>query len=117
MTTRRRPPVTGSTSQSATVKCSGANHSHSSVDVYLARDFIQGLSPLVAGEVELLGAGTDTAFRVDGGWVVRFSLVPDAQGTLATEVALLPLIAPELPVAVPPPEHVARRDGRLAFAV
>src|SRR5262245_48191535 len=82
-----------------------------------ARQLIRESSPLAAGDVELLGAGTDSAaFRVDGEWVVRFPLVPDAQGTLATELALLPALAPELPVPVPRPEHVAERDGRLVFA-
>jgi aminoglycoside 2''-phosphotransferase len=82
-----------------------------------ARQLIREHSPLTADELELLGAGTDSAaFRVDGDWVVRFPLVPDAQGTLATELALLPALAPALPVAVPHPEHVAERDGRLVFA-
>jgi aminoglycoside 2''-phosphotransferase len=87
------------------------------MDADRAGRVIRELSPLAAATVELLGAGTDSAaFRVDGDWVVRFPLVPDAQGTLATELALLPALAPELPVPVPHPEHVAERDGRLVFA-
>jgi aminoglycoside 2''-phosphotransferase len=87
------------------------------MDADRARQLIRESSPLAADEVELLGAGTDSAaFRVDGDWVVRFPLVPDAQGTLATELALLPGLASALPVAVPQPEHVAERDGRLVFA-
>jgi aminoglycoside 2''-phosphotransferase len=61
--------------------------------------------------------GTESAaFRVDGDWVVRFPVAPRAQASLATELALLPALAPRLPVAVPRPEHVAERDGRLVFA-
>jgi aminoglycoside 2''-phosphotransferase len=87
------------------------------VDTDRARRLIRELSPLAADDVELLGAGADSAaFRVDTEWVARFPLVPDAQGTLATELALLPEIAPHLPVPAPYPEHVAERDGRLVFA-
>jgi aminoglycoside 2''-phosphotransferase len=86
------------------------------MDVARARQLIRELSPLAADDVETLGAGTDSAaFRVDGAWVVRFPLAPDAQATLATELALLPELAPELPVAVPRPEQVAERDGQVVF--
>jgi aminoglycoside phosphotransferase (APT) family kinase protein len=47
--------------------------------------------------------------------VARFPLVPAAQRTLATELALLPELARRLPVAVPRPQHVGERDGRLVF--
>jgi len=87
-----------------------------SIGIEQARRLVRELSPLAAGTVEWLGAGTDSAaVRVDDEWVVRFPLVPDAQATLATELALLPLLAPRLPVAVPRPEHVAERDGQLVF--
>jgi aminoglycoside 2''-phosphotransferase len=85
-------------------------------DIERARRLICELSPLHADRVELLGAGDDSAaFRVDRDWVVRFPLVPDAQRTLATELALLPRLAPHLPVMVPCPEHTAERDGQLVF--
>ena len=48
--------------------------------------------------------------------MVRFPLVPEAQRTLRTELALLPHLARDLPVAVPYPEHIAERDGRLLFS-
>lgn len=86
------------------------------LDTDRARRLIRELSPLAAATVELLGAGTDSmAFRVDGEWVARFPLVPDAQRTLSTELALLPGLAPLLPVAVPSPEHIAECEGELAF--
>ena len=81
-----------------------------------ARQVVRELSPLAADTVEPLGAGDESvAFRVDREWVVRFPLVPEAERTLATELALLPVLAPQLRVAVPRPEHVGRRDGRLVF--
>jgi aminoglycoside 2''-phosphotransferase len=87
------------------------------MDVARAQRLIRELSPLAAADVEVLGAGTEsTAFRVDGAWVVRFPLVPEAPASLATELALLPDLAPGLPVAVPCPEHVGERDGQLVFS-
>jgi aminoglycoside 2''-phosphotransferase len=87
------------------------------VDIDHARQLVRELSPVAAGDVQLLGAGTDSAaFRVDGEWVVRFPLVRDAQRTLSTELALLPELAPALPVAVPRPELVGEREGELVFA-
>jgi aminoglycoside 2''-phosphotransferase len=87
------------------------------VDMDHARQLVRELSPVAADDVQLLGAGTDSAaFRVDGEWVVRFPLVRDAQRTLSTELALLPELAPALPVAVPRPELVGEREGELVFA-
>jgi aminoglycoside 2''-phosphotransferase len=77
---------------------------------------IRELSPLAAETVEVLGAGAESeTFRVDGSWVVRFPLDPDAQRSAATELVLLPALAPHLPVPVPRPEHVGERDGRIVF--
>lgn len=87
------------------------------IDIDRARDLIRRQSDLAARTVELLGAGTDSAaFRVDTEWVVRFPLVPEAQRTLRTELALLPYLARDLPVAVPYPEHIAEQDGQLVFS-
>jgi aminoglycoside 2''-phosphotransferase len=81
-----------------------------------ARQLVRELSPLAAETVEPLGVGDDSvAFRVDGEWVARFPLVPEAQRTLSTELALLPVLAPRLPVAVPRPEHIGSRGGQLVF--
>jgi len=88
----------------------------STIDLDRAQQLIRELSPFAAVTVELLGAGTESAaFRVDGEWVARFPLAPQAQRTLAIELALLPRLAPQLPVAVPHPEHVAELRGQLAF--
>ena len=75
------------------------------MDAERARRLIRKHSPLAADVVEPLGSGTDNAaLRVDGEWVVRFPLVPEARTSLATELALLPQL--ELPVPVPRVEHV-----------
>src|SRR4051794_31618845 len=88
------------------------------MDIDSARQLIRELSPLAADTVELLGAGAESAaVRVDREWVARFPLVPEAQETLATELAVRPAIAPELSVPVPPPEPVAVRGERLVFVV
>src|SRR3954454_12330605 len=88
----------------------------STMDLDRAQQLIRELSPLAAVTVELLGAGTESAaFRVDGDWVVRFPLVPQAQGRLSIELALLSRLASQLPVAVPHPKHVAEVGGQLAF--
>jgi aminoglycoside 2''-phosphotransferase len=82
-----------------------------------ARELIRALSPLAADSVELLGAGAESAaFRVDVEWVVRFPLLPAAQRTLSTELALLPQLAPRLPVAVPRVEHIGERGRELGFS-
>jgi aminoglycoside 2''-phosphotransferase len=82
-----------------------------------ARDAIRELTPVPAGTVAELGRGTDSvAFLVDGEWVFRFPVVPNAQRTLRRELALLPGLRRALPLAVPGVEHVGRRDGRLVFA-
>jgi aminoglycoside phosphotransferase (APT) family kinase protein len=86
------------------------------IDIDRARDLIRQQSHLPAGTVAMLGAGTDSAaFRVDTDWVVRFPLVPAARRALRTELALLPHLARDLPVAVPQPEYVAEQDGQLVF--
>jgi aminoglycoside 2''-phosphotransferase len=70
-----------------------------------------------ARTVAELGRGTDSvAYLVDGEWVFRFPVVPDAQRTLRRELALLPGLGRALPLAVPAVEHVGRRDGQLVFA-
>jgi aminoglycoside phosphotransferase (APT) family kinase protein len=87
------------------------------MDTRRARQLIRELSNLPAHDVELLGAGTDSAaYRVDGEWVVRFPVEPDARSALRMELSLLPELARRLPVAVPCPEYVGERDGQLVFS-
>jgi aminoglycoside 2''-phosphotransferase len=82
-----------------------------------ARGAIRGFTPVPAREVVELGRGTDSvAFLVDGEWVFRFPVVPNAQRTLRRELALLPRLRRALPLAAPGVEHAGRRDGRLVFA-
>jgi aminoglycoside phosphotransferase (APT) family kinase protein len=45
---------------------------------------------------------------LDEAWVLRFPRRPQVVGALETEAALLPALAPALPVAVPEPAHVSR---------
>lgn len=87
------------------------------LSVERACDAIRELTPVPAREVVELGRGTDSvAFLVDGEWVFRFPVVPNAQRTLRRELALLPGLRRALPLAAPGVEHVGRRDGRLVFA-
>ena len=62
------------------------------------------LAPLV---VEPMGEGWDnTAFLVNDTYVFRFPRRTFAVPLLAREIALLPLIAPHVPLAIPVPEFV-----------
>ena len=82
-----------------------------------ARGAIREFTQLPARDVVELGRGTDSvAFLVDGEWVFRFPVVPNAQRTLRRELALLPGLRRALPLAAPGVEHVGRRGGRLVFA-
>jgi aminoglycoside 2''-phosphotransferase len=82
-----------------------------------ARDAIRELTAVPADTVVELGRGTDSvAFLVDGEWVFRFPVVPNAQRTLRRELGLLPGLGRALPLAVPAVEHIGRRDGQLVLA-
>ncbi|MCZ6598892.1 MAG: phosphotransferase [Planctomycetota bacterium] len=61
-------------------------------------------SDLAPARVELLGVGWDnTVFRVNGDFVFRFPRRTVAVELIRTEAALLPAVAPELPLAIPVP--------------
>lgn len=83
------------------------------VDVDEARARIRAHVPDVpARTVEPLGAGWDnSAFLVDGRWVVRFPRRASAVALLETESRVLPLLAPRLPLAVPEPAFVVAATG------
>jgi aminoglycoside 2''-phosphotransferase len=67
---------------------------------------------LEIGSVSFLGAGVDSAaYLINEEWVFRFPKGPDVSDALAREIALLPKLAPQLPVAVPQFEHVGRQSG------
>jgi len=82
-----------------------------------ARAVIREQTPIAARTVAEFGRGADSvAYLVDDGWVVRFPVVDEARETLRRELALLPMLAPTLPVAIPTVEHVGRRGDELLFA-
>lgn len=78
----------------------------------LARALIEAQFPdLAPARVEPLGAGWDnTAYRA-GDWVFRFPRRESAVALLETEVAILPAIAPRLPLAIPVPTRVGRHGA------
>jgi aminoglycoside phosphotransferase (APT) family kinase protein len=80
------------------------------VDAGTARRLLRGQFPdLELSSVEPLGAGWDvTVYLVDGTWAVRFPHREVAAPTLLREIALLPILAPRLPVPVPVPQLVGR---------
>lgn len=80
------------------------------VDAGTARRLLREQFPdLALTSIEPLGEGFDvTVYLVDGTWAVRFPRREVAVPTLAREVALLPALAPRLPVAVPVPQLLGR---------
>jgi aminoglycoside phosphotransferase (APT) family kinase protein len=80
------------------------------VDDRLARRLIESQFPRFAGaSIEPLGAGWDsTVWLVDGRWSFRFPRRQVVVSGLERELAVLPLLAPRLPVAIPVPELVGR---------
>jgi aminoglycoside phosphotransferase (APT) family kinase protein len=88
-----------------------------SVDADLARRLVETQFPeLVGASVEPLGAGWDnTAYVVGGEWVFRFPRRTIALPLNARELALLPAVAPRVPLPVPRPEKIGRADGRFPW--
>ena len=67
---------------------------------------------LAPARVRWLGEGCDSvAFEVNDVWVFRFPRRDDVDAQLAIEAALLPVIAPRLPLAVPLFEYIGRADA------
>ena len=78
------------------------------VDAALARRLLADQFPeLELRSVDLVGAGWDnTVWRVDGEWAFRFPRRQVAIPGVERELAVLPLLAPHLPLPVPEPVFV-----------
>jgi aminoglycoside phosphotransferase (APT) family kinase protein len=89
------------------------------VDAALARRLIREQFPeLEPRDVRLLSEGWDsTVFVVDGTWVFRFPRRAIVIPGFEVELALLPRLAPLLPVAIPAATYVRRARGRVPVAV
>ena len=83
------------------------------VDELLARRLVSAQFPQLALQsLELVGAGWDnTVWRVDGEWAFRFPRREIAIPGVVRELAVLPIIAPQLPVPVPEPVFVGEPSG------
>lgn len=79
------------------------------VDEELAKRLIEATFPeLQPARVELLGIGWDnSAFTVNGELVFRFPRREVAVELIRHECALLPALAPHLPLPIPVPTHVS----------
>ncbi|MDX6548629.1 MAG: hypothetical protein QOG33_2179 [Gaiellales bacterium] len=80
------------------------------VDQRLARRLIDEQHPDLAGtSIEPLGEGWDsTVWLVDGSWSFRFPRRQVVVPGLEREIAVLPLLAPRLPAAIPLPRYIGR---------
>lgn len=80
------------------------------VDEALARRLLAAQFPdLELGSLELVGEGWDnTVWRVDARWAFRFPRRQIALSGIARELAVLPVLAPLLPLPVPDPVFVGR---------
>ncbi len=78
-----------------------------------ARRLIEGHFPeLSPARVVLLGGGWDnTVFLVNGEWVFRFPRRHIAVGLMQAEAAVLPRLAPHLPLPIPVPRFVTKPDS------
>lgn len=83
------------------------------VEPPLARRLIDAQLPELAGRpLEQIASGWDNAvFCVDGEWAVRFPRRAVAVPGVEREIALLPRLAPRLPLPIPVPTYIGRPDG------
>jgi aminoglycoside phosphotransferase (APT) family kinase protein len=73
-------------------------------------------APLPCESVELVSAGWDyVVHRVDGAWAFRFPRRESVVAGTEREIAVLPRLAPLLPVAIPSPTHVGRPEPRFPW--
>ncbi len=87
------------------------------VDLELARSLIEERFPeLRPGRIESFGVGWDnTVYLVDGTWVFRFPRRELAAELIDAECAVLPAIAPRLPLEVPVPVWSGRCEERFPW--
>jgi aminoglycoside phosphotransferase (APT) family kinase protein len=87
------------------------------IDTALAARLIAAQFPHLQGRaVEPFGVGWDNAaFLVDGRIVFRFPRRRDWAGLIAREVAVLPRIAAQVPLAVPAPSFVGAPSGEYPY--
>ena len=87
-------------------------------EITLARDDVRRLlssqfPALLLHDLRLLAEGWDNAvWVVTDEWAFRFPRVSDAVPYLQTEIAVLPRLAPLLPLPIPVPVFVGRPDDR-----
>ncbi|HTA39092.1 MAG TPA: phosphotransferase [Candidatus Acidoferrales bacterium] len=88
-------------------------HPEIAVDQAGARALISAQFPqLDASRVEAIGFGFDnTAFLVGGAYVFRFPRRAVAVALMEREMAVLPIVAPLVPIAIPVPILAGRPDG------
>jgi aminoglycoside phosphotransferase (APT) family kinase protein len=82
------------------------------VDPEQAAEVIRAQFPPLGGRpVRLLGVGWDnTVYAVDDGFVFRFPRRAQALAGIRREIAVLPWLAPQLPLAIPRPTFVGELD-------
>ena len=87
------------------------------VDAELARALVREQFPSIrADTVELVSAGWDyTVHRVDEEWAFRFPRRELVLVPMRLEVAVLPALAPSLPVPVPAAVHLGRPGDRFPW--
>jgi aminoglycoside phosphotransferase (APT) family kinase protein len=87
------------------------------VSAELANQLIERQFPTLApARVEPFGVGWDnTAYLVSGEWVFRFPRRAIAVDLIRVEAAILPVIAPLLPLAIPVPCYVGEPEDRFPW--
>ena len=84
--------------------------------IQAAREIELALPEVRVDRIEFLGAGMDSdAFLVNDGWVFRFPKRAEVGEALRREIAVLPLLAARVPVAVPRFEYVGAQSNGLPF--
>jgi aminoglycoside phosphotransferase (APT) family kinase protein len=92
-------------------------HAEEAVDEELARALVREQFPSLAAErVEPVSFGWDyTVYRVDGEWAFRFPRREVVLEPMAREIAVVPALAPLLPVPVPAAVHVGAPGARFPW--